>query len=63
MTEYKDKNGKVIARSKEEMSRTVLFDSKGHKVGTYDSKLDETRDAKGHRVSSKGNTLFSLLWD
>jgi hypothetical protein len=63
MNEYKDEKGKVIARSKDEASRTVLFDEKGHKVGTYDHKLDETRDAKGHKVGSKGNSLFSLLRD
>jgi hypothetical protein len=63
MFEYKDEKGKVIARSKDEGSRTVLFDSKGHKVGTYDNKLDETRDSKGHKVGTKGNSLFSLLRD
>ena len=63
MTEYKDEKGKVIARSKDEGSRTLLFDAKGHKLGTYDSKLDETRDAKGHKVGSQGNSLFSFLRD
>ena len=41
--------GKVVAR-----------DARGILVGTYDSRLNETRDARG-RVIGRGNLLGALL--
>lgn len=60
MAKFTDRHGRTIGESHKSGDREIMRDRHGKKVGEYDSKRDETRDAKGRKVGS-GNQLGGFL--
>jgi hypothetical protein len=58
----RDHRGTIIGRveTQHHTGKLVTRDARGVVVGTYDPRLNETRDARG-RVIGRGNLLGALL--
>lgn len=60
--ELRNKRNQVIAKIYTKQEISILKDIKGKKLGSYDSKENKTKDAKGVLVGY-GNWLVALLFD
>ncbi len=57
----RNQNGSRIGEIRpDNQGNFVIFNADGHRLGTYETKNNVTRDANGHRIG-EGNLLTTLL--
>ena len=56
----KNSKNQILGKIKLQSGKYVLYNENNHRMGAYDPKTDQTRDAN-NRLVGKGNILTTLL--